>query len=740
MTGSPSSSDLDPPPRSASRILRVGALSLLALAAVLVLLRATLDGGGLAARNSESGSAPPAAARGGPELEEPVSAPRVHVEARPVPRAPLAPGGLRFVVLDDLGAPIPDAHVALCNRTAEPLDAHAEPALEPPPALHSRRSGPSGCADFGREPRAFDFVLVLADGHVPLGVPREIESGEQTLVLAGPISIEGRITVAGAEPDAPITLSVEGHRDPSPEWAPIARAELERHGFAGGRIRVTSAADGRFAVHGIPAGHVVDLVAPETHWLRTRSADGPGRRVQLVTTATNVHIDLAAAPVLHATPGFGPHPGATEARSRPTHVLVRWKQTGGSGQVHEGSTLATTAEDLRIVFDEPVLRAYELEFSDGRDHLRSVRGSGRFGRDLELGWIDLIAPLETCTVRVVDTAGRPIEGAKALAGARVVGPAGPDGLLRVPVEPGVVDLAVGAFGYELSRSPWSSPPPATLEVVLVHANRFRLRVSTADGAALPDGLTFALRRPAPARGDEPERFPGFADVHGTSPSGASFQANSHVDTYPLGASGTLEIADLPFDVPLDYRIRNAWGETLTEGLIEIARGATRELEERLPPLLGRVVARVVDAGGQPIAGATVAFDGPFGRRLATDADGTVEFSAVANGLLTFTLSAEGFAHRRLAVNGIPPDGLILLERARVVWIDAIDAAGERIDARIWAEVEGQPLEAARSGMGLYRFDALPESVEFVHGETPTGACARTSITADRRTLTLQFAP
>jgi hypothetical protein len=251
--------------------------------------------------------------------------------------------------------------------------------------------------------------------------------------------------------------------------------------------------------------------------------------------------------------------------------------------------------------------------------------------------------------------------------------------------------------------------PDPFVVTLDQSNRLRI-VVTGSVPGLLDGLQVTITLAADFPDDAPEKNGEFAEVHGPVPCGAMWSNAERMHFYQLLPAGTIELCDLPSDVPFEVQVKDRHMHSVFREKLVLGAEETREL--RVPPLppSRTIAARVTDPDGRPITGATIGL-GHWFDQIRTDAEGRFE----ADGLYTreprMRVSAEGFVARELQGEAAFRSEVIVLERARTVWVEVVDGNGTRVDAPVEiAFDDGGRFSGAQCGPGLYQLDGVPLGV------------------------------
>jgi hypothetical protein len=530
------------------------------------------------------------------------------------------------------------------------------------------------------------------------------------------------VRVDGAAPEAPLDLVATGFQDPTTDWCPAARALLSSHELGESRLRTATGAGGAFAFRGLPAGETVS-VAPRDKTLRVRGQNG------FATPSHGVVLELVRIPVIVGRPVRRAKPdpasppafeqvtvrmrvmaGARELAGEPASAeSILRRRTGNTLEVHDHVAVGST---FRLPVDAPDVRSVEIDifpnWFGGTKSVplahRTVPGPLRGTHDL--GDIPLDEGQRTLGVLVVDRAGRPIAGARAWASGVLSARAGADGRIAVPITGSTTSLTVGALGHRLQRAPLPAALPDPFVVTLDKSNRLRIVVTGSVPGPL-DGLQVTITLAADFPDDAPEKNGEFAEVHGPVPCGAMWSNAERTHFYQLLPAGTIELCDLPSDVPFEVRLKDRHMHSVFREKLVLGTEETRELRVPQLPPSRTIAARVTDPDGRPIAGATIGL-GHWFDQIRTDAEGRFEAKDLYTREPRMRVSAEGFVARELHGEAAFRSEVIVLELARTVWVEVVDGNGTRVDAQ--PEIafdDGGRFGGVQRGPGLYQVDGVP---------------------------------
>jgi hypothetical protein len=617
-------------------------------------------------------------------------------EAAPARVAAVAPAEVFTVrVKDAAGGAVSGARAALCDSSWNGKGGGAR----------STRRGSTdrdGRAAFRRASAALDVVLVTADGHVPVRVAREVEADEQVVMLDGRVTLAGWVRVAGTAPGEPVELKLTGFRDSSAGWCAAVRAELSRLELGESRVRVRTDASGRFELRGLPEREQVVFRVPERYRLVSPPDEG---ELQLSrpwhTVDTNVLLSLSRLPVLTGR--------AVREREGPVLVQLHFTRRDGERVTEQART--SVGAHFAHPFAELDAVLLEVVFHEGGGGEGAVlaRRELRDGlnRSIELGDVRL-SDVRAQAVRVTDEGGAPIAGARIYSAGNVTGRAGADGLLSIEVSHEGGPITVGAFGFELRRVFVAPDAESPFQVILQPAARLRIVVEPAGGVPTLSLLRIGVDLPGTLEDDAPEANDVFGDVRGPAPIAGEWTDHYRTLYYTPDGEGVLELSDPPLDVDIGVTLQGPHQHELASVKVRLARGERRELRLKLPGAPMQVFGTVLDADGEPVVGAVASFAGLFGPEASTDASGAFELGEVYAQGATLYIEAPGYVGVAAVGSASFLAGTFILEPARTVWVEVVDAAGERVEAEVQAVLaDGQVRGGHPRGTGLYQVDGVP---------------------------------
>jgi hypothetical protein len=697
--------------RAARSLLSIAAVAL--VAAVWLATRAPDDAAVPGARAPAAGADP----AGAPARAEPPAGRSERAEVV----APAAPLGYQVELLSADGAPVADAAVFVGAESwraeASDGDAHGSEA----------RTGADGRARFDGAAPDWRCIAIDAPGHAPIWRRRTVEAGVETLRLPPDVAVDGSVTIDGAEPPAPIELELRGFALPADGWPEAAASWLGAKSDRAGSLRAKTGDRGAFAFRGLAGGIALRLLGPTGYRLPGAASLRP--ELEVTTPQRGLRLAFESLPVIRGRiVGQIAEPAGDAVVTIGGNLLtgIGWAQPHltlhyrfvRSGGVREDRLFLSPGARFTLPFHETDVARFELDvfagitFLDG-ELLARRRIDGPLRQSHDLGDIDVREGERALVVEVVDPDGAPIAGALAAAGGRLSGETDARGLVAMTCSAAARTLTVGAFGYCVTRVPIPAARSTTIRVTLPRANRLRF-VVVAPGPEALVGLQLRTELPGEPGEDAPEWVAGFAGVHGPPPSGGERSAfvdpsgrrgGSHAQQYSLPADGRIELCDLPVGIAFRVALQDAHGHRLWSEELTLAAGELRELRHSLQTGPRRLRARVADANGAAVPNASVTAGH---QPLALEAGGWFELDHVHGPSPAIRVDAPGRVGRDLEPGFLDRETTILLEPARVLWVELHDAAGGRPQAQvIYRGDAGDAVGAAHSEPGLVRLDGVP---------------------------------
>jgi hypothetical protein len=616
---------------------------------------------------------------------------------------------LRLRLLDGEGRPAAGALIAQ-------LDFSVTPAL----LIGVHQTDEQGEAEVGawdEEPAASMQWVVSHANHAPLLVPAATEPGLQVLQLEALVALAGRVRVEGVAPGEVLRVDVRGFRDPAAAWPAAAREILAQWGLGSGATVCWVAADGSFAVRGLPAGEVLELTFPQGFLLRDDLTRRHPAVLSVTTPALDLQVELTRLPAIRGILMRHLETSAVTASAGgdllqipvfPSLLLVlEWTLVRG-GEREEGTAWLSSGQSFTIPLTAPLPDRAELRVRDADSTLLGWRElPGPFDGGADLGTWIVPDPERSIDLTVEDERGQPIPNAIVVAHRAVHGRTGADGRVRLGLRapPGI--LTIGAFGYRLQRVPVTEPAPAAITVRLEAASRLRLEVSEPDGSpARP--LVAVLSYGDDLVPDAPEAVPDFEEVRGPPCSGAMWSQGWREHHYPL-SNGAAEWSDLPDGAPLTLQVRDLHDFVLHEEILLLSGSETRLVRVLLPRAGRAITGRLLTPEGDPIAGGKAALGGWF-QETATDAEGRFRIENYYGDAPSLMLWADGRVSRFTLPSEYADGRDWILEPARTVWIIALDPRGARCAAGLGPllEIDGGWSGAGQErGPGLYEINGVP---------------------------------
>lgn len=628
-------------------------------------------------------------------------------------------------VLLDTGEPVHDARVVLCDPdwrddswTSSPT--HAED-----------RTDADGRVQFAVEPR-LSLAIVAAPGHIPVIAELDSITEERVIRLDTTLSLAGSARIDGRSPERRIRMVLRGFRDRTSSWPPAAQWILPDMKLGGSRLHIATDEAGAFAVYGLPRGEVLTLeVSPELRLLHPPVPTRP-RQTTVSTPARDLQLDLTHLPVVMGQPISGP------LDSFPGNIRLAYRFEMSNGRVRKGTTLTSTERPFALPFPEIDLARVQLLFStEGGERVASRAVLGPLTGSHDFGDIPLERTQVTLHLVVIDPTGAGIEDARAMASKRISEPTDAQGRTSLGLpEPGT-PLHVGAFGFELSRITPPLEPPNPFVVTLQPANRLRVVVVEESGAP-PRGLMVLVHLGGPHDEDAPEFNGEFARVHGPPPDAGEWSDSERTHYYNVGKTGIFERCDLPTDGPFEVTINDRYDNELGRQTIEMSPGETRVVRFALTHPARTVAGRMLDDAEQPIKGGTASLGGWFGE-VTSDEEGHFRLPDLYSPDPTLFLSAEGYATLTLSGREVFERETFTLEPARTVWVEVVDANGQRAEATASLHLEdGAVLHGSQRGVGLYQVDGVPLRHAVARARSDAGSTGEALLETDTTEIRVQL--
>jgi Carboxypeptidase regulatory-like domain len=625
-----------------------------------------------------------------------------------------------LMVLNDLGAPLPDAHVALFRDERIVATGRTDPEGTVELAGSTE---PCSLAVFPMGAGVSVQRLAAADGHVTVRLP-------EGAVVSGRVEIEG----AGSSPIRVYLRQEDLSKLPAIWPSSVDRWIRGTIGHQPWLISCASDPRGSFRFAGLPPGTPLILTASQPPFF----FDAPEPQgVRIEAPRSDVILACRLRPWVtgrviafgtrRAVPGAGVlarfsfQTGPAQlacVQANESGVFWLWIPKPLEGDVPTGATVwvSTAGHSGMRVFD----------FSPG------CFTAGQSLGDLELGATRLVP------YRVTDPAGDPIAGALVRATDRdqaIESVADGDGKGTIEVPLAQIDLTVGALGFRPTTVPAAEGPAEEIRIVLEAACLLRIQVleRPETGGLSTDSVVIEVQSDQPVLEGAPETWLSWERRSGMLVGqGWSVEpSDEHGRTFTFrGADITL--STVRPNVPVHVTVHDTLSGARTAQAVVLAIGERKSIELRLEGKPRTVEGRVTAANGTPVYWGLVHLM-PMSRREEdrisrdTARDGSFAFENVlADRAL---VAVEGTSWIREV--SIPAEGLRLevrLEDEQEATVRVLDHENRPVGGvevsmslgafvgRDWSDDEG-----------MVRIGPVPSGeaiVEARHGKVSTGATAR----------------
>lgn len=471
--------------------------------------------------------------------------------------------------------------------------------------------------------------------------------------------LAGIVTVNGAVPAKPLWLVFEAARAPFAELElpPTVRAHLDGLATAG---TFTDAA-GRFSVAGVPADWSGALRVPDGYVARPALPNAAGeRRVPIEAPSADFVFEFER--LRHLVGRVVDAHGQPAAKGAELRVALHWADARSIA--HDRGVLADDGR-FEIPVGARAITTVEFAFASETGQLALERRQDELQLDargdLDAGTLSM-SVRSGLRVRVVDSDRAAIPAARArifgegrtrsLEGGRWSEASGGADILVQTTASGAATLSVVAPGFWSKKTQVVLPHDAVVEVQLERTNSLAFECVDSAGAALQDVVVRLAGRGEALFPESATWFPD-SDMIGVSTGHAS-GGGEDVGPAPRGwmdmrpnVEGRIALEGLAPALSLEVIVFDARGRRLLErGIAPL--GFQTQLLERLVIVdpLAELGGRVLDPGGQPIAGARVRletedqdFHGPSAQ---TDSVGRYSFRGLSGPSVSIAVTAPGF--------------------------------------------------------------------------------------------------
>lgn len=471
--------------------------------------------------------------------------------------------------------------------------------------------------------------------------------------------LAGIVTVNGAVPAKPLLLSFEAAQAPFPELElpSSVRARLEGLAVTGA---FTDAA-GRFSVAGVPGDWSGALRVPDGYVARPRRPNAAGeRRIPIAAPSANFVFEFER--LRHLVGRVVDADGEPVAKGAELRVALHWGDA--LSIAHDRAVLADDGRFEVAIGARPITT---VEFSlvsatgqlalERRQHELQPDARG----DLDAGTLSMGAR-SGLRVRVVDSDRSVVPAARArvfgegrtrsLEGGNWSEASGGDEILVQTSVNGAATLSVVAPGFWSKKTDVVLPHDAVVEVQLERTNSLSFECVDAAGAALQDVVVRLAGRGEALFPETSTWFPD-SDMIGVS-LGHAFGGGEDVGPAPRGwmdmrpnRQGRIALEGLAPTLPLELIVFDARGRRLVErGLAPLGFETQRVEKLVIVDPLVELVGRVLDPGGQPIAGASVRMeseDEDFSSPgVVTNSSGRYSIRGLSGPRVSIVVTAPGF--------------------------------------------------------------------------------------------------
>ncbi len=576
-------------------------------------------------------------------------------------------------------------------------------------------------------------------GSLRLSPPDDAAAAEQpaTIVLEAPRTIAGRVVENGS--GAPIAGALV--------WA--GTAETARTDAEGGySVRLPLAGDSRrLSVQAAASGY-----APGREQVSATGTAGPTISLAPAASLGGRVVDADQAGLAGVEIEVSKHESGMRRRFRRSGGGRRRARSGQDGRFEISGLAAGQGYGLRLLkagFAPGKLEVEALKPFERRSGLEAMLHRGR--RAVGVVVDEQEVPVAGAVVRLE----APSDSSSRAFRMRDAAPEPPQDTTGVDGGFAIPDLAVGRYDLKV-ESPGFGPVAVPGVEVPAGAGDVDLGIVVLPpGVAIEGRVADAEGRPIAGieiRASEPTRIPMPAALR------LMMMLGREPATAITGADGRFAVPDRRAGERLDLVVAgDGWVATTVTGVL----APPEEPLEIVIQQASRVSGRVLDAGGEPIAGADVearfeGLAGSGGRRMAsfnrarTDDDGAFQLLDVEPGRVTVAASATGFQEAQLSgletvAGGELRDVELTLRSGALLRGTVLDAGGKPVaDARVWVSATGdeRPTGFARTdGDGRFELSGVSPGRRTVSASDDQGRQVAKSleVEAGTRSVELRFA-
>jgi len=471
--------------------------------------------------------------------------------------------------------------------------------------------------------------------------------------------LAGIVTVNGAVPTNSLLLSFEPAQAPFPDVVMPRPVRAQIDGLA--TTATYTDAAGRFRVAGVPVDWSGALRVPDGYVARPRHPNAAGeRRVPIAAPSADFVFDFER--LRHLVGRVVDAHGQPVAKGAELRVALHW---GDANSIAHDAALLSDNGRFEVAIGARPVTTVEFSFAseagllalERRQHELQPDARG----DLDAGTLSMSAR-SGLRVRVVDNEGAAVAAARArvfgegrtrsLEGGKWSEASGGGEILVQTSASGAATLSVLAPGFWSKKTDLVLPHDAVVEVQLERTNRLALECVDAASAPLQD-LVVRLAGRGEALFPESDTWFPDSDMIGVA-TGYATGGGQDVGAAPRGwmdmrpnGQGRIALEGLAPALPLELIVFDARGRRLLERGVAPLGFETQRVEKLVivDPLV-ELVGRVLDPGGQPIAGAGLRIGGEDddfnSLSVVTDSSGRYSIRGLSGTSVSIAVTAPGF--------------------------------------------------------------------------------------------------